>query len=61
MVNLPSSQFTTTQNPTYPSGAEKRITEVALLNSNKEVMVIAKTAKPVKRSGTQVFAVRLDF
>jgi hypothetical protein len=61
MVNLPSSQFTTTQNPTYPSGADKRITEVALLNSNKEVMVIAKTAKPVKRSGTQVFAVRLDF
>jgi hypothetical protein len=61
MVNLPSSQFTTTQNPTYPTGADKRITEVALLNSNKEVMVIAKTAKPVKRSGTQVFAVRLDF
>jgi hypothetical protein len=61
MVNLPSSQFTTTQNPTYPSGADKRITEVALLNSNKEVMVIAKTAKPVKRIGTQVFGVRLDF
>lgn len=61
MVNLPASQFTTTQNPTYPTGADKRITEVALLNDNKEVMVIAKTAKPVKRSGTQVFAVRLDF
>ena len=61
MVNLPASQFTTTQNPTYPTGADKRITEVALLNNNKEVMVIAKTAKPVKRSGTQVFAVRLDF
>jgi hypothetical protein len=61
MVNLPSSQFTTTQNPTYPSGADKRITEVALLNSNKEVMVIAKTAKPIKRIGTQVFGVRLDF
>jgi hypothetical protein len=61
LVNLPPSQFTTTQNPTHILGAQKKITEVALLNSNKEVMVIAKTAKPVKRSGTQVFAVRLDF
>jgi hypothetical protein len=61
LVNLPPSQFTTTQNPTHILGVQKKITEVALLNSNKEVMVIAKTAKPVKRSGTQVFAVRLDF
>lgn len=61
MVNLPPSQFTTTQNPTHISGAQKKITEIALLNANKEVMVIAKTAKPVKRSGTQVFAVKLDF
>ena len=61
MVNLPASQFLTTQNPTYTDGQDKKITEVALLNENKEVLVIAKTANPIKRSGTQVFSVKLDF
>lgn len=60
MINLPSTQFTSSQNPTYVSG-DKYITEVALLNSNKEPLVIAKAPTPVKRSGTQVFAIRLDF
>jgi hypothetical protein len=60
MVNLPSANFTTTQNPTYNTGT-KRITEVALLDETKHVLVMAKTAKPVIRSGTQVFAVKLDF
>ena len=60
LVNLPSGKFTTSQNPTYTSG-DPIITEVALLNNNKEVMVKAKTSKPIKRTGTQVFAVKLDF
>jgi len=60
LVNLPSGKFTASQNPTYSSGNGK-ITEVALLNSNKEALVIAKTAKPITRTGTQVFAVKLDF
>lgn len=61
LINLPTSQFNVTQNPTYVTGMDKRITEVALLNTNKEVLVVAKTANPVKRLGTQVFAVNLDF
>lgn len=61
LVNLPSSQFTTTQNPTYVSGEDKKITDIALLDSNKEVFVIAKTSEPITRTGTQVFAVKLDF
>ena len=67
MINLPSTQFTKTQNPTKynPDGTEKSgdkyITEVALLDGNKELLVVAKTPTPVKRSGTQVFAIRLDF
>jgi hypothetical protein len=61
LVNLPSTQFTVSQNPTYTNGVDKRITEVALLNSNKDVLVIAKTTNPIKRSGTQVFSVNLDF
>lgn len=61
MINLPSAQFTETQNPTYITGATKRITEIALLDQNKHALVMAKTAKPVIRSGNQVFAVKLDF
>jgi hypothetical protein len=60
MVNLPSTDFTTTQNPSYISGKNKRITEVTLLDENKEVLVIAKTSSPIVRTGTQVFAVKLD-
>lgn len=60
LVNLPCNQFDQTQNPTYVSG-DKYITEVALLNSNKEPLVVAKTSIPIKRLGTQVFAVKLDF
>ena len=63
LVNLPSTQFTTTQNPTFVSGAGKYpvMTEVALLDSNKETLVVAKATTPIKRLGTQVFAVKLDF
>lgn len=61
LVNLPSSQFTETQNPTYVLGEDKMVTDIALLNSNKEPYVVAKTAKPIKRTGTQVFSIRIDF
>lgn len=60
-VNLPASQFNVTQNPTYTTGQDKRITEIALLNDNKEVLIMAKTTNPVKRVGTQVFSLKLDF
>jgi hypothetical protein len=61
LVNLPSVQFLETQNPTYSTGKQKMITEIALLDSNKEPLVVAKSAIPIKRIGTQVFAVKLDF
>lgn len=59
LINLPNGKFSTSQNPTI-SGNPK-ITEVILLNDKKETMVVAKTAKPIERMGTQVFAVKLDF
>jgi hypothetical protein len=61
LVNLPSTQFNISQNPTYTTGSDKRITEIGLLNSNKEVLIIGKTSNPVKRSGTQVFSIDVDF
>jgi hypothetical protein len=58
-INLPSGKFTQSQQPNAP--ANPMITEIALLNDNKDVMVIAKTSQPVQRTGNQVFAVKLDF
>jgi hypothetical protein len=61
LVNLPPTQFNVTQNPTYIEGQDKRLTEITLLNENKETYVIGKVANPVKRSGTQVFSLKIDF
>jgi len=60
LINLPSTDFMTTQNPSYVAGEDKRITEAALLDSNKEVLVIAKASSPIKRVGTQVLSVKID-
>ena len=60
LINLPSGNFITTQNPSYTSGDQLMITEAALLNNNKDVMVIAKTPRPIARVGSQVLAVKID-
>jgi hypothetical protein len=59
-LNLPTNTFKTSQNPTYVSGNPK-ITEVALLNSNKETLAMGKLASPIPRDGNQVIQVKLDF
>lgn len=61
LVNLSSSEFMETQNPTYHSNATKKITDITLLNDNKDVMVVAKASKPITRVGSQVFSIKLDF
>lgn len=60
MINLPSNNFITTQNPSYVYGLPKRITEVALLDDNKDVMIIAKASSPIVRTGTQVLSIKID-
>lgn len=60
-VNLPEGEFTTTQNPTWSIDKTKKITEIALLDDNKDILIIAKTPNPISRVGTQVFSVKLDF
>ena len=59
-LNLPSDKFTHSQNPTYSSG-NATITEVALLNNNKETLVMGKLSAPIPRTGSQVFSVKIDF
>ena len=69
-VNLPDHKFYISQNPTYndplsptPYGGDIKITEVALLNSNKETLVMGKLASPLNRSAadSQVISVKIDF
>jgi hypothetical protein len=64
-LSLPNDKFVTSQNPTYPTigtpPPPKYITEVALLNSNKEALVMGKLSEPIERKGAQVFSVKLDF
>jgi hypothetical protein len=64
-LNLPNGTFgdallNASQNPTYTSGYPY-ITEVALLNNNKETLVMGKLASPIRRTGAQIVSVKLDF
>jgi len=58
-LNLPDGKFTSSQNPTF-TGTSK-ITEVALLNSNKETLAMGKLTTPITRTGSQVISVKIDF
>jgi hypothetical protein len=60
LVNLPSGKFATSQNPTHTTG-NPMITEIALLDESKNVLVMGKTPSPISRNSSQVFAVKLDF
>jgi hypothetical protein len=62
-INLPNNKFNISQNPTKAlnPNMNPRVTEIMLLDKNKDVVVVAKTSKPVQRVGTQVFNVKLDF
>lgn len=61
LVNLPEAEWVNTQNPTHSGTKTKYITEVGLLDQNKNMLVTAKTSSPVQRVGTQVISVKLDF
>lgn len=67
-VPLPTDKFKTSQNPTRYSGCTQTeitsdvyITEVALLNSNKDALAVGKLSTPTKREGSQVISVKIDF
>jgi hypothetical protein len=59
-LNLPNGVFDKSQNPTYTTG-NPTMTEVALLNNNKETLVMGKLASPIPRIGAQIVSVKIDF
>jgi hypothetical protein len=60
-INLSVNEFKNTTNPSWSAGTKSYITEIALLDSDKDVLVISKLQSPVQRQGIQQFVVKLDF
>jgi hypothetical protein len=60
-INLSYNEFQTTTNPTWTSGTNSYITEIALLDRNKDVLVVSKMQSPVLRQGIQQFLIKFDF
>ena len=60
-VNLGVAEFQNTSNPTWTQGTKSYITEIALLDKNKDILVMSKLQSPVLRQGIQQFVVKLDF
>ena len=61
LVNLGQTQFFDSSNPTWDKSKPIYVTEVALYNSDKELMVISKIQSPEKRQGIQQYPIKLDF
>lgn len=61
LINLGRNQFTNTSNPTWTPGTKSYITEIALYDNNKDLIVISKLQSPELRQGIQQFVVKLDF
>ena len=61
LVNLPSSQFINSSNPTWSEGITPYMTEVGLFDTDKNLLVISKFQSPQLRQGVQQLVVKLDF
>jgi hypothetical protein len=61
LCNLGQTQFFDSSNPTWDGVTTPYVTEVALYNADKELMVISKIQSPEKRQGIQQYPIKLDF
>ena len=61
LCNLGQTQFFDSSNPTWNNSTPPYVTEVALYNANKELMVISKIQSPEKRQGIQQYPIKLYF
>jgi len=60
-INLSQSEFQVPSNPTWSTTKQPTISEIALYDSEKNLMVISKLQYPVSRQGIQQFVIKLDF
>jgi hypothetical protein len=61
LINLPNNQFVNSSNPTWTSEYDPYMSEIALYDSDKNLMVLSKFQSPQIREGIQQVAVKLDF
>jgi hypothetical protein len=61
LCNLGQTQFLDSSNPTWDKSTPPYVSEVALYNKDKELMVISKIQSPEKRQGIQQYPIKLDF
>jgi len=59
-INLSVNEFIVSQNPTWTFGTPSYITEIALMDENKDVLIMSKMQSPVLRQGIQQYVVKLD-
>ena len=60
-INLSSTEFLVSQNPTWTFGTKSYVSEIALLDENKDILIMSKLQSPVLRQGIQQYVVKLDF
>ena len=60
-INLGQAEFQATSNPTWTQGTPSYVSEIALYDSDKTLMIISKLQSPVLRQGIQQFLVKFDF
>jgi hypothetical protein len=60
-INLSFNEFQNTSNPTWTKGSKSYVSEIALLDDNKDILVMSKLQSPVLRQGIQQFVIKLDF
>ena len=62
-VNIDGAEFGSSSNPTYTTGGDRFVTEVAILDNNQNVVMIAKLSRPIKiaNSSTATIEITMDF
>jgi hypothetical protein len=60
-INLSSSEFQVSTNPSWTLGTKSYVTEIALLDDNKDILVMSKLQSPTLRQGIQQYIVKIDF
>jgi len=60
-VNLSSSEYQISTNPSWTPGAKSYVTEIALLDADKDVLVMSKLQSPTLRQGIQQYVIKIDF
>ena len=61
LVNLATSQYIRSSNPTWNSTSDVYFTEVGLFDADKNMLMYTKLQSPEKRQGVQQIVVKYDF